>query len=184
MNIKPVAFVDTSLFAAELLLKYQKHFADDRRRSQYLGSAHHDTECVVLRGPEKPTDENWFENVDHVDYPLMKKWSAANSLMDAIKQAIAESLGLTPVIFGKAMIVSLKPGGFVDWHVDEGAYAAAHLRFHVGINTCSDAWLYSGGAATQIGVGNVVFFNNLVLHSAANFGLLPRVNLIIDIRRP
>lgn len=184
MNIQPISFVDPSLFAATLLLKYQKHFADDRRRQEYQGSPHHDTECIVLRGPDEPTPENWFQDVEHVDYPLLKEWVAARSLIAAAEIPIAQTLGVPAPVLGKIMVVSLKAGGTIDWHVDEGAYAQNHMRFHLGINVSAGAWLYSGGEAQQIGAGNLVFFNNLTTHSAANFGPVPRIHLIIDVRKP
>ena len=183
-NITPIAFVDVSMLSAGLCLKYRTRFADDKRRQQFPNSPHHDTETIVLRGPKDATPAAWFEDGEMVDYPIMKEWKAARIILKKIREGAAPLLGGKVAVLGKAMVVSLKAGGHVDWHVDEGEYAEAYLRTHTCLVPSPAAWLYSGGEAQAINVGWLHFFNNRVKHSAINMGAVARVHLIVDVRRP
>lgn len=184
MNIQPIGFVDPSALAATLFLKRHTHFGDDTRRQSYAGSPHHDTEVIALRGPRDPDGSNWFDDVEQVDYPLFEEWKAAQVAVSEIEAHVMRTMGQQVLTLGKVMIVRLKPGGVVDWHVDRGTYAEKHDRFHLCLAPCWGAWLYSGGEGMVIGAGNLTYFDNHVLHSAANFGEVPRINLIVDVRRP
>jgi len=184
MNLLSFAFVDTAMFAATLTLKYSRHFADDERRQNAPNSPHHDTQCIALRGPENPSSENWQADVEHVDYPLLQEWVAARHLIARTETEIIRHLSAPNLQLGKVMVVSLKPGGFIDWHVDEGAYAEKHMRFHLPVTPCAGATLYSGGEMLMPGVGNLTYFNNRALHSAVNLGPVARINLILDVKKP
>lgn len=184
MNLVQFAFVDPSMFGATLLLKYHRHFADDTRRQDQPGSPHHDTECIVLRGPEKASADNWQLDVPHVDSPLLSEWVAARQFIANVESAIHQHLAAPNLQLGKIMVASLNPGGTIDWHIDQGPYAEQHHRFHICVLPNAGSWLYSGGEAIMAGVGNLTYFNNRILHSAANFGAVPRVHLICDVRKP
>ncbi len=184
MNLYPVGFVDPTSIGATLALKYHSHFADDTRRQTAPNSPHHDTETIVLRGPDEPDEKNWFEDVPQVDYALLNEWKAAANFLARVEQAIAFATKQPSPIFGKAMIVRLKPGGAIDWHTDTGPYHDAHSRFHVAIAPCWGSWLYSGGEHITAAPGHLVFFEHHIMHSAANFGDVPRIHLICDVRRP
>jgi Aspartyl/Asparaginyl beta-hydroxylase len=184
VNIYPVGFIDPGMIHATLALKYEHYFQADTRRQDAKNSPHHDTETILLRGPQDPNQTNWFEDVPHVDTVLLQEWRAAQNFLARVEQAIAQSTSQQAARFGKAMLVRLKPGGWVDWHVDTGPYADAHMRFHIAIAPCWGAWLYSGGEGMSLAPGNLMFFNNRVIHSATNFGDCPRVSLICDVRRP
>lgn len=184
MNFAPLAFVDTAQATALLVTKYRERFGRDARREKHPNSPHHDTQTIILRGPAEGDD--WFADEDQVDYPILKEWKSARNLLARIRVALAPlpSFQGKPVVFGKAMIVTLKPGGFVDWHVDEGEYAAAHDRVHLCLLPSPGAWLYSGGEQVNPPVGQLTYMNNRVLHSAVNLGPVPRVHLILDVRKP
>lgn len=182
-NIQPVGFLDVSVFAASLRLRHWEKLGESKLRAEYPGSAHHDTESILLRGPRDPTVENWFDDVEQINYPLLDEWKPAKNLLLRLRNAVAPLNGGKPGKLGKVMIASLKSGGHVDWHRDEGAYAAAHQRFHVGIVPSYDSFLLSGGQMLQVMVGQLVYFNNHIRHSAINDGEFSRVHLIADIRR-
>ncbi len=184
MNIQPIGFVDPTMIAATLALRYGEHFDDDTRRQDAPGSAHKRTKVILLRGPENPGPENWMEDVPHIPTDVFREWTAAQDFMGRIERLMNHAYGNRELSFGKIMIVRLEPGGWVDWHRDEGPYAEAHNRFHVCLSPCWGAWLYSGGEGATMTAGNVLAFNNRALHSAANFGDIPRVNLIFDIKKP
>lgn len=169
-----------------LVTKYRPRFQDDKRRQSYEGSPHHDTEMILLRGPEKPDAKNWFDDCPQVNQPILTEWKSARALLGRIKTSLSPLpiMGGKPIELGKVMIVSLKAGGFVDWHIDEGEYAETHLRGHLCLIPSPGAWLLSGGEAAMPAVGVLTYFNNRVLHSAINLGDYPRVHLIVDVRRP
>lgn len=184
MAIVPLDFIDTSLMAAALLLKHAPHFKDDKRRQMFAGSPHHDTETILLRGPVgEVSRESWQMDVEHVDAPLLAEWPSARKVIAAVAASHEKRSGRPPE-FGKIMVVRLKAGGHVDWHVDEGTYAEAHDRFHLCLVPSPGAWLYSAGAAQILPPGQLAFFDNRHLHSVINLGPIPRDHLILDIRKP
>lgn len=182
--IVPVDFIDVSRMAAALVLKHSGHFADDTRRQNAPGSAHHDTETILLRGPlGEVNQKSWYEDVPHSDCEILDKWPSARQVLEKIIESHRRRAGMDPVL-GKAMVVSLKAGGHVDWHVDKGAYAEAHDRFHVCLVPSAGAMMYSGGLGGSLPVGQLTWINNRILHSAINVGSNPRIHLIVDIRKP
>lgn len=183
-NFRPLAFLDTSTFTATLVNKYRDEWGKNTQRQAFAGSPHRDTNSILLRGPQNPTVENWFEDIPQVDYPILKDWKSARALLARIKDAVQPILGETKAVLGKVMVVRLKVGGHVDWHVDQGEYAAKHDRTHLCLLPSPGAWLYSGGEQYQPPVGQLTWFNNAVVHSALNMGPVARVHLICDIRKP
>lgn len=183
-NFVSVGFIDASMMTATLLTRHKALFEADTRRQEHLASPHHDTQSILLRGPKSPSAENWLEDVPQVDLPALSEWKTAKALLARIKNAVAPLNDNKPGILGKAMIVSLKPNGFVDWHVDEGSYAETHHRLHLCLVPSPGAWLYSGGEAFSPPVGLLTGVNNRVLHSALNTGPTARIHLIVDVRKP
>lgn len=184
MNFRPIAFIDTQFFTATLVSKYRDAWGQNAQRQNFERSPHHDTQSILLRGPQNPTLENWFEDIAQIDYPILKDWKSARAILARIKDAVQPLFPGRNIVLGKAMIVRLKVGGFVDWHVDEGEYAMKHDRAHLCLLPSPGAWLYSGGEVAQPPVGQVTYFNNHAPHSALNMGPVARVHLIVDIRKP
>lgn len=183
MQMIPLDFIDVSNMAAALLMRHKSHFTDETRRQTMPGSPHHDTKTIILRGPETPSPENWFLDVPQVDSPLLHDWPSARQVIEAIAASHLRRTGEEPN-FGKIMVVSLKPFGWVDWHVDMGPYAEAYNRMHCCLVPSPGAWLYSGGEAAILPMGQLTYFNNRTLHSALNMGPIARVHLICDVRMP
>lgn len=184
MNLRSICFLDVSTMTANLIIRHKDKFGLHKLRQQAPGSAHHDTETIILRAPPEPSADNWQLDVDHIDYPILKDWKSAKAMLTRIRNAVAPLNGGAPAELGKAMVVSLKPGGHVDWHVDEGEYAEAHDRLHVCLVPSPGAWLYAGGEGAVLPVGQLTWVNNRVLHSAVNMGQNARVHLIVDVRKP
>lgn len=184
MNFRALAFLDTSVCTATLVNKYRDAWGQNTQRQTTAGSPHHDTQAIFLRGPQNPTVENWFEDIPQVDYPILKEWKSARALLARIKDAVQPLFPNSSIVLGKAMIVRLKVGGYVDWHVDEGDYAKVHDRAHLCLLPSPGAFLYSGGETAQPAVGMLTYMNNRVPHSALNMGPVPRVHLIVDVRKP
>src|ERR1700693_153422 len=116
---------------ATLALRYGSHFDDDTRRQDYPGSAHKHSKTIILRSPEDPTPENWMQDVPYFPTDLFREWTAAQEFMGRVERLVSNAMASPEPDFGKIMIVRLEPGGWVDWHKDEGPYAEAYARFHI-----------------------------------------------------
>ncbi len=181
-TILPVDFIDVSQMAAALVMKHAVNFSPDP-----LGSARGDTEIMVLRGPDPLGLENsrviWQADLPQFDTALLEKWPSARNVLSAITISHRLRSG-REAVFGKVFLTALKVGGYVDWNIAEGAYAAAYDRYHLNLVPSPGAWLYSGGTGTVLPQGQLTYFDNHVLNSAINLGPCHQVNLVVDIRKP
>lgn len=177
-HIRAIGHLDTFALLASLYER-RSEFDTITLRQDTPGSPHRDTRAIFLRGPDEPTVTRWFEDVPHVDYPAWRTWPEAEPLFTNLLTSLPQPI---PDV-GKVMLVELKPGGALAWHVDEGAYAVQHERYHLALTTNPGAWLLSGGEQAHVPVGALVWFDNHALHSAINVGPTPRIHLIVDIRR-
>lgn len=186
MNIRFLTYLDTANVLVGLAGKRDKLFDDNRLRQDAPGSPHHDTRTILLREPSSGlTEESWFADEEYRNTPTLNEWEAAKALLqraraEAAKMGAANGVALSRV--GKAMVVDLKPQGWIDWHRDEGAYAENHARFHVALRTNPGCVMYSGGEAAHLPVGHLYWLDVRQIHAAVNFGLHRRVHLIFDLR--
>lgn len=184
LNLVSIGFVDPSVFAATMTLKYGKHFADDARPANLAAFPFQDTKHILLRGPVDPSPENWGTDVDQVDYPLLGGWPSARKIIDDASAKITEQLGAENLQVGKSYLESIRPGGHVGWQIDDSPYARAHARFRMIVTACAGGSWFSCGESLAPGVGNLTFINHGSLHSAINLGMVPQISLIVDVRRP
>lgn len=145
-------------------------------RQSFPGSPHHATKCIFLRAPASPQIEDYFEDVPHASTRFLLEWPAMVDLLLKVDSKL-------PGPVGKVLVVALEPHAGIDWHIDEGKYAEAYNRVHLALTTNPGAILYSGGESHHLETGAAVEYDVHVLHSAANYGLTPRVHLLIDYRR-
>lgn len=149
-------------------------------RQDTPGSAHHDTECIVLRGPASITMDAVFNDLDAHWYPhgeLMGA-DALRTVLDAALEALGEIEQL-----GRVMVVNLKPEGHIDPHIDEGAYAAHYERFHLVLAAKPGNWFHCGDEAVQMKPGELWQFDHHTEHQVHNFSDAGRIHIIIDARR-
>lgn len=144
-------------------------------RQEYAGSAHADTETIVLRGPD--TTENLFDNLDAFNYPYFAELTAVMAL---IQKAIAP---LHARDIGRVMIVKLKAGGEITPHTDEGAYARYFARFHLVLESSPPCLFTAGPETVHMAPGELWWFNHQVEHSVVNNGP-DRTHIIIDLSAP
>lgn len=183
MNLLSFAFVDTSLFAATMTLKYGRHFAPT---STYIDPPEsQNCQHILLRGPQDPGAASWNAEGEQVDYPMLSEWPTAGQLIANIEGKIAEHLAAGQnMVLGKVYLEEIRPGGFMGWHVDESPYSKNHSRFRLLAAPCAGGAWYSGNDMIAPGVGNLTFFNHQTLHSIVNLGPVPQISLVIDVRRP
>lgn len=149
-------------------------------RQDTPGSAHRDTECIVLRGPASITmaavfndlDAHWYPHADLID---------ADALRAVLDAAIVK---LGPIEqLGRVMVVNLKPEGHIDRHADEGAYAAHYERFHLALSAKPGNWFHCGDEAVYMKPGELWKFDHHTPHEVHNFSDSGRIHIIIDARR-
>ena len=148
-------------------------------RQDYPGSAHHDTECIYLRGPRAFTPDEYLGTLDAHDYPAM------DVLGGPVSELLRPVLRALQVIeLGYVLIVRLAPGGVVDAHIDEGAYAYHSSRFHLALTGEPGSTLSVGGETQHFAPGELWWFNHKAVHSAKNDGETWRTHIIFDAVAP
>lgn len=175
MTFQPMFQMDIEPLTSTLAYR-ESLFDEIRLRQNTPGSAHHDTRTIYLRGPVAMEPGFWTKDIVHCDYPALKEWPEAREALEVIAARVKSQIS-------KAMIVSLKPGGFVDWHIDQGEYADTHCRGHLPLATNDHAYVYAGDESGTLAPSFFFKFNNRVLHSAINLGDTPRIHLIVDWRK-
>lgn len=146
-------------------------------RQDAPGSAHHDTRCIVLRGPEVFTIDSVFNDMEAVDYVTIEQLPAVAELARA---ALAK---IRPGTLGRVMLAELKPDGHIDRHADEGAYAEHYDRFHVVLMSAEGNTFTNGDETIHMQDGELWQFNHRAEHEVHNNSNAPRIHLIIDARK-
>jgi hypothetical protein len=149
-------------------------------RQDHPGSAHHDTDCIFLRGPRAFTVEDYLYDLGAYDYPAMDK--LASVLVPVLRPLLQDALRVDEL--GRVLIVRLKPGGHIDPHVDEGDYADHYSRFHLALTGDACSTLTAGGETQHFAPGELWWFDHKAEHTAANASDQPRIHIIIDAVTP
>jgi hypothetical protein len=142
-------------------------------RQDFPGSAHHDTECIFLRGPADPVDYQTCTRA--MNYPALGILAGG---VEPLLCPLLEQIGATEL--GYALIVRLRPGGHIDEHIDEGAYSDHYSRFHIALAAWPGATLTVGGETRHFRPGSAWWFNHKAKHSGDNRSAAWRIHLIFD----
>lgn len=159
-------------------------FGEITTRQDLPGSPHKDTEAVFLRWCAGRDVQSAFTDLHTVNYPAFH--SLHSKVWPLLDLAYANAGGLE---LGRAMIVNLKPGGFIPPHADEGAYADRFERFHLALQSGADNFFHVEGENGQTETchmrpGELWWFNHKAPHWVANQSKEPRLHLIIDMVAP
>jgi hypothetical protein len=179
MNFDRIA---SGLDVAPLVAELDAHpelWSEITVRQDYPGSAHHDTECIFLRGPRGFTMGDYMGDVVAYDYPAMDRLA---DLVVPLITPVLKGLGVTEL--GYVLIVRLSPGGHVDEHIDEGAYADHYSRFHLALTGSPGATLTVGDERQHFAPGDCWWFNHKATHSADNNAGDWRIHVIFDAVTP
>ena len=171
---KLAADLDVSAAIAEIA-KHPELWSLITLRQDYAGSAHRDTETIVLRGPTSA--DGIFDNLDGVDYAYFADLYFTAALLRQALQPLAWRE------LGRIMIVRLKAGGVIRPHTDEGAYARYYARFHLVLESSPDCVFTAGGESVHMAPGELWWFNHQVEHSVVNNGP-DRTHVIVDLTAP
>lgn len=145
-------------------------------RQDYPGSAHRDTRAIYLRWAKEWAPECIFES-------LSAEWCDAASIltktMGMVRSVLAE---IRATQLGRVMLASLKPGGIINPHCDEGAYARHFNRYHVPLDSDPGNVFAVGDELVAMQVGELWTFRHDLRHSVQNGSQRERVHLIVDAR--
>lgn len=166
--------LDVSMARAELA-RHPLLWEQFTVRQTYPGSAHHDTQCIVLRGPDPRSDVDVFDDLVSLAWPALDDLPHAVNL---VLQLMARS-HTRPV--GRVMLARLRPGGAIDPHVDEGDYAANTSRYHIPIESGEGDAFTCGDETVTMLPGSCWWFNHRVRHHVRNNTPNWRTHLIVDL---
>jgi hypothetical protein len=145
-------------------------------RQDFLGSPHHDTQCIMFMGPEDLTFEAWQgttivePNRSAID-PIAKDYYDTMADVDSMIDAFD---------IGYTMAVSLKAGGVVDEHIDEGIYAQYYDRYHLVLKSEEGNMFYNEDESVWMKEGELWKFDHRAMHYVENNSASDRWHLIID----
>lgn len=140
-------------------------------RQDFPASPHRDTKAIIVRGPARIGIEAQ-ESLDAIDYPYD---------LPCTRATILHALALLPVKeVGRVFVVSLRAGGHIVAHADEGAYAAHYSRMHVSLQSDEGNEFRCGEETIHMLPGTVWTFNHHVEHEVWNRSDRERIHIIID----
>lgn len=145
-------------------------WGDNTVRQSYPGTAHSDTKTIVLRGPANwPTAQHDLSAVD------------GGYALPAVQRCVTCALALLPFKeVGRVFVVSLRAGGHIARHRDEGAYAEHYSRMHLVLQSEVGNTFDCGSESKRLRPGEVWSFNHREEHEVWNKSASPRIHIIID----
>lgn len=147
-------------------------------RQDHPASPHKDTECVFLRWCKNLDVQSVFTEIPAFDFPAMGKLREAHELINyTIRRVSALQLG-------RVLIVSLRPGGVITPHADEGAYADYYERFHIVLKSEYGNVFQCDEELVEMKTGELWCFNHKTEHTVRNLSDQPRLHMIIDAVAP
>lgn len=142
-------------------------------RQSLPGSAHHDTKCIPLRG--------------NLSFPFAlditrTRTPYSDLLPECMSLANKLIAGLPVLEVGNVLLASLRAGGSIDPHVDEGPYADYFQRIHIVVDSGPGNLFIVDGITHAPRNGDVFIFNHHVTHSVENHSEKERVHMIVDVK--
>lgn len=173
LNVKPLL---------EAISRQPDLWNELKARQLTPGSPHHDTETIFLSWSKEQTIEACFNDIITVPYPASEYLPEARNLVDQLLDLVkAKELG-------RVIITKLLPGGSIDAHTDEGAYADYFERFHICLDSEPGNLFFCGeddlGEYAYMRGGEAWWFNHKARHWFINASPVPRLHLIIDAVAP
>jgi hypothetical protein len=132
-----------------------------------------------LRWSENFTVDAVFNDIEAVNTALMEVMPTLSKLVDRFMKVM-------PVRkLGRVIIVSLKAGGMIDPHFDDGEYADHYNRFHIPLSSKAGNVFYAKtmqgyGEWATMKPGELWWFDNKKTHWVENHSEEPRIHLIFD----
>lgn len=165
-------------------IDYDPYIWDEiTERQTTPGSPHYDTHTIFVRWCRKMTIEAVFTDLEAIDYPAKKRLPYIDYLINHVMDAV----GSTEL--GRVIITSLKPGGVIAPHVDEGAYADHYERFHLVLksefgNRFEVLNNSQHGEFVWMKQDELWWFDHKKEHAAKNMSNEERIHMIVDCVAP
>lgn len=145
-------------------------------RQDMEGTAHSDTKCIPLRGPDIKV------GVD-LDEEIKAYYTNFSDYFPVVLSELEYMLENMPELeLGRVMLVSLKPGGHISRHKDTGSYAEYYRRIHIPLKSQEGNIFISDQESIHMIPGEVYMFNHLIEHEVFNNSNEERIHLIVDFR--
>lgn len=144
-------------------------------RENFTGSPHSDTTSLNLRSVPWPVKDVTAaqEDLRVVDWPALQLDQRFRQVLLLLQEA-------SGLMMARAMVVSLRSGGTIKAHRDEGLYSRVTERFHYPVFTNHYAVSTIGDESVHMPEGTLWWFNKDEVHSATNEGSEDRVHIIFD----
>lgn len=134
---------------------------------------------LMLRGPKKGAEDTDNAAV-YIRSREAVRWAELKAVLNTVEQH-AERIANGPVDFGRVYLEWLDAGAVAPWKRFSGIYYERFWRLHLALRSNPGAMLYSGPEALQLLPGQLTQVNVRTPHSALNFGISPRIHLVIDL---
>ena len=166
--------VDTRAIVEELTREAEAWFQQTGRQQGSFAQRH--TNAIPLRGLRKSkVSGRRRRDVHESRYTGL---SAKFPVTVAFIERFAREQGGT---LGRAKLALLPAGKEVLPHVDRGEYYRRRDRYHLVIRSAEGSMLRAGGEEVRMRAGELWWFDNKALHSAANRSAEDRIHLIFDV---
>lgn len=184
MKTENFKLLGTDLPVGPLLeaLAEQEHLYEDipsNLRNTYPGSAHFDTQSILLRWCFPFNERTAFNDLVAVDYPAV--WFLCKQVAPVLNALVALT---DSQHVGRVMVNRLRAHGEIAPHIDEGAYSDFYQRFHVCLDSDDGNTFFCGGESVQMKPGEAWWFNHKREHFVLNQSARARTHLLIDAIAP
>jgi len=166
--------VDVREVAAEVAGLAPYWWAVHTRRQESLDHHRH-TQSILVRN--RKAHERAYQPADGVHESEEMAFSRQYPKTNALVLSLAQELGLA---LGRVALVRLPAHSQVYRHYDDEAYLKERDRYHLVLSCGVHNVLESGNNRFNVKPGELWFFDNQVMHRAANPSDVPRVHIIFD----
>lgn len=167
--------VDIREVAAEVAGLAPHWWAVHTRRQESLDHHRH-TQSILVRN--RKAHERTYQPADGVHESEEMAFSRQYPKTNALVLSLAQELGLA---LGRVALVRLPAHSQVYRHYDDEAYLKERDRYHLVLSCGVHNVLESGNNRLNVKPGELWFFDNKVMHRAANLSGTPRVHVIFDV---
>jgi len=149
-----------------------------------LKGPHRETKDIWLRFRDmEKYRELWGDDMSHISDEHESVWQPASLFLSQtalLSCLIAQIVGLE---LGGVLLTLTPPGGKIYPHVDQGWHAKAHDKLYVPIQLGPGAEFCWEDGVMKAKVGEVWWFKNDRLHWVNNNSAIPRIGMIVCLRR-
>lgn len=150
----------------------------DTARTSFEGSPHAEAHDIILRScvTEGRSLAEAYVDLDAEDRDLMRSLPEAKMMVLDLMRLVGGSR------LGRVVIAKTEPGGRIEMHKDEGAYADYYTRYHIVLQGFPGSMFMCGDENVNMKSGDWWWFDHKSPHMLVNNSPDDRIHLIADIR--